>query len=119
MKSALITALSFGFVAIQAFICSLALADEQSSHIQNTIDTKHRWILWEFVGNLKHPVAYAKGAYLTKKQCGTGFPIDIDKTENYSCLPIGVNPIFELRSRHESDTVAPSKPSSPSDNGHD
>ena len=119
MKSALITVLSFTFVAIQAFICSLAMADEQSNHIQNTIDTKHRWILWEFVGNLKHPVAYAKGAYLTKERCGNAFPMNVDEVKNYSCLPIGVNPIFEPRSRHASHAGVPSKLSSPTNNERD
>ena len=126
MKSALIATLSFVFIATQAIASS---ADDQS--IPPGASTDHRWVLWKIIQNPTHPYGIRLDLFPSEKECRMAREIkykilpemeNSDSENNSSpivCLKNGVDPIFDPADQHALHNVAPSKPSSPSDNGHD
>ncbi|EAY57150.1 MAG: protein of unknown function [Leptospirillum rubarum] len=107
-------------MGVQGITSRLAIAEDQKPLSQ--LHTSHRWILWKIVEDPKHPVAFAQGAFLTKKRCSGSYISVMNPSRKiklkHSCLPIGVNPIFEPRSQRELHSVVPSRPSLSSGNKH-
>lgn len=120
-KKAFLLSLLFAFaIETQGMTSHPALAEDQQSNLGP--HTHHRWILWKIIEDPKHPVAFAHGAFLTKKECSKSYLSVQNLSEKirtkHSCLPIGVNPIFEPRYQRESHTGAHLKPTSPTGNEH-
>lgn len=116
-KSALIVLCFFWVVATQIIASRLVLAKEQS--LTTTAPIRHHWILWEIIQDPRNPIAYAEGAYLTKKRCMGGIMGDVPDKTIHSCLPIGVTPLYIPLSRHERYKASPFRPSSPSGSKRD
>nr|EDZ38339.1 MAG: Hypothetical protein CGL2_08598001 [Leptospirillum sp. Group II '5-way CG'] len=117
-KACAIVILFIQIMGVQGITSRLAIAEDQKPSSQ--LHTSHRWILWKIVEDPKKPVAFAHGAFLTKKECSDSYISATNPSEKirskHSCLPIGVNPIFEPRYQRESHTGAQLKPTSPTGN---
>ena len=102
MKSALIAALSFFFIATQAIVSS---ADDQSTPPRASRD--YQWVLWKVVQNQQGPVSFAKDAFRTKESCKTHIPHETSiygegpEKKGYVCLPRGLKPFYSLSLRNE------------------
>lgn len=119
-KVLLLTLLFVLTIGIQGISIRSAIAEDQKSSIWP--HTRHRWILWKIVEDPKNPMAFAHGAFRTKKECSKSYLSVQNLSEKirtkHSCLPIGVNPIFEPRYQRGSHTGAYLKPTSPTGNEH-
>lgn len=118
-KASLIVLCFFWIVATQIITSRFVLANDQSLTNTTTIATKHRWILWQIIQDPHNPIAYAEGAYSTKKRCMRGIMGDVPGKTIHSCLPIGVSPLYIPLSQHERNKEFPFQPSLPSGSKHD